>query len=49
MKTHLYQKEKVKFIKDLSIKDKQGTWVQIEYLTGDRKGCRVPAVKEDLK
>ena len=49
MKTHLYQKEKVQVIRDLNIKDKQGTWVQIEFLTGKRKGCRIPVAMEELK
>jgi hypothetical protein len=49
MKTHLYQKEKVKIIKELNIKDKDGKWVQIEFLTGDRKGNRIPVCSEDLK
>ncbi len=61
MKTYLYEKETVKVTKDLLIgrevktgkeiplKDKAGTWVQIEFLTGERKGCRVPAPREELK
>ena len=60
MKTYLYGKETVKVIKNLNVKtdkpgvvkelkDKAGTWVQIEFLTGERKGYRVPAPKEELK
>ena len=48
MKTYLYKKETVQLIKELNIKDKEGTWVQIEFLTGDRKGCRIPVVQENL-
>jgi hypothetical protein len=29
--------------------DKEGNWVQIEYLTGANKGNRVPVVLEKLK
>lgn len=55
MKTYLYEKETVKVTKELmvkegvALKDKAGTWVQVEFLTGERKGCRVPAPKEELK
>ena len=38
----------VKVVKELNIKDKDGTWVQIEYLEGKLKGTRVPVVKEKL-
>lgn len=49
MKTYLYKKEKVQLIKELNIKDKEGTWVQIEFLTGNRIGNTIPAVKENLE
>ena len=49
MKTYLYKKEKVQVVKDLNIKDKMGSWVQIEFLSGDQKGNKIPAVLEDLK
>lgn len=59
MKTYLYEKETVKIIKDLGpkdskgaliqIKDKAGTWVQIEFLTGERNGSRIPVPIEELK
>ncbi len=49
MKTYLYQDEKVKVTNDLKIKDKCGSWVQIEFLTGERKGSRIPVPKEELK
>ena len=60
MKTYLYGKETVKVIKSLNaktdkpsivkeLKDKWGTWVQIEFLTGEKKGDRVPTPKEELK
>jgi hypothetical protein len=48
-KTHLLGKDKVKIIKSLNLKDKEGEWVQIEYLTGDNKGNRKPEVLEKLK
>jgi hypothetical protein len=48
MKTYSYKNEKVKVIKDLNIKDKNGNWVQVEFTTGNLKGCRYPAVKEEL-
>jgi hypothetical protein len=49
MKNKLYKKEKVKIIKELNIKDKAGTWVQIEFLTGVQKGCRIPLLMEELE
>jgi len=48
-KTQSYKNEKVKVIKELNIKDKEGEWVQIEFLTGDKKGCRVPVSLKDLE
>lgn len=36
--------EKYKKIKDLGVKDKHGSWVQIEILDGTRKGMRLPVV-----
>lgn len=58
MKKFNYDGTEVKIVKDLllkgkekeefPLKDKEGTWVQIEYLTGPKKGDRVPAVKEKL-
>lgn len=49
MKTYKYQKEEVVIVRDLDLKDKTGTWVQIEFKTGDRKKSRIPVTKEELK
>lgn len=49
MKKSYLKGSEVKVIGELGIKDKHGTWVQIEYLDGKLKGSRVPAVFEDLK
>jgi len=38
-------KEKFKVIKDLSLKDKHGKWIQIEILDGIREGMRMPATE----
>lgn len=38
----------VKIIKELSIKDKEGNWVQIEFLEGESKGNRKPIPLEKL-
>ena len=47
MKTYL-DKNEVKIVKELGIIDKEGTWVQIEYLDGVLKGMKKPTVKENL-
>ena len=49
-----YDKAEVEIIKELgtfknSISKKTENWVQVEYKTGDNKGSRVPATKEELK
>ena len=55
MKTYLYDKETIKITKNLmvkegvALKDKFGSWIQIEFLTGERKGSRIPATMEELK
>ena len=28
--------------------DKEGSWIQVEFLAGQQKGCRVPTTKESL-
>lgn len=40
--------EKVKVIKDLNIKDHDGTWVQVEHRTGVKKGYKQPTTLERL-
>jgi hypothetical protein len=49
MKEKYLQTEKVKIVKELKIVDKLGTWVQIEYLTGDNIGSRKPIPIEELE
>ncbi len=39
----------VKVIRELGIKDKNGTWVQIEFMDGKQKGFRMPVILEELK
>jgi hypothetical protein len=49
MKKTYLKNDQVKILKDLDIKDKDGKWVQIEYLTGDKKGERRPITTQELK
>ena len=49
MKKGYLKGSEVEVIKELGIKDKHGTWVQVEYLDGKLKGSRVPAVLENLE
>jgi hypothetical protein len=49
MKKSYLKGSEVKIIKELGIKDKAGTWVQIEFLDGKQKGFRMPAILEELK
>ena len=48
MKTYSYGDVLVSIIKDLGVKDKYGTWVQVEFVSGDDKGCRKPVTLEQL-
>jgi hypothetical protein len=48
MKKYKFNNEEVKIVEPLNIKDKDGTWVQIEYLTGENKGARQPITLEEL-
>ncbi len=41
--------KKYKIIRKLNIKNKNGTWIQIEMLTGKEKGLRRPITLEELK
>ena len=49
MKKKYLKNEQVKILKDLDIKDKNGKWVQIEYLTGDKRGSRRPITIQELE
>jgi hypothetical protein len=42
-----YKDEKIKVVKELGVKDKVGTWIQIEFLSGINKGCRIPTTIEE--
>lgn len=44
-----YKGEEVKIVKNLQIADKQGNWIQIEYLDGEKEGMRMPVPKQKLK
>lgn len=45
---YIYKGEEVLVIKKLHITDKDGEWIQIEFLSGPNKGSRKPiAVKSD--
>lgn len=48
-KTFKYQGETVSITRDLNLKDKHGTWVQVEYTSGKNKKARIPVAKEELK
>ena len=49
MKKYKFEGEEVSIVKDLGIKDKLGTWVQIEFLSGKNKGFRKSEILENLK
>lgn len=49
MKKFNYKGEKVIILKELDIKDKLGTWVQIEIVSGEEKGNRMPITREELE
>jgi hypothetical protein len=40
--------EKVKIVKDLNIKDENGSWVQIQFCDGKNKGNKKPTILEKL-
>lgn len=40
--------EKGKDVEPQQIVDKEGQWIQVEFVDGPRKGCRVATTKEAL-
>ena len=40
--------EKNQTVPPKQIVDKEGSWIQVEFLAGQQRGCRVPTTKESL-